>query len=153
VGDFIEDFVYRVRVAQPLANPAFFERMCRIIDESSYRRALARTLKAHAENSLTDVAGQLDNGDDASARLSALKAAAKTADMCLVIAGELCRRGKWLMRRIDETPTCGITPGEYRAAVLQGAAPGESERACALRVARWAQGQLVRTEDAVLATG
>ena len=99
-----------------------------------------------------DVAGQLDSGDYITARMSAVAAAGRVADACLVLAGELCRGRKWLLRRMESTPSCGITVDEYRANVLDGARPGESDADCARRVARWCQAHMVRMEDAFLTT-
>jgi len=151
MGDFLQDFVYRLYIGIPLQNEDFFERMRKLLDQSSYRRSLARALKAEAENCLTDVAGQLDSGDDMTARLSAVLAAGFVADACLVLSGELCRRKKWMLRRLQSTPQCGIGVDEYRMTVLDGARPGESDGDCARRVARWAQGHIVRLEDTFLA--
>lgn len=150
MGDFLQDFVYRLSIGIPLKNDDFFERMRELLDSSSYRRALARFLKAEAENCLTDVAGQLDSGDDMTARVSAVLAAGFVADACLVLSGQLCRRKKWLLRRLQSTPECGIGVDEYRTTVLDGARPGESDGDCARRIARWAQGHIVRQEDAFL---
>lgn len=152
LGIDAEDFVYRVSIASALKNPQFFAEMRDLLDRSSYRRSLARALKVTAENALTDVAGQLASGDVLSARISAVLSASTTADACLVIAGELCRRPKWLLRRIEATPACGIGVDEYRAVVLDGRLPSETDEQCALRVARWAQSHLVRAEAKILAT-
>ncbi|MEU4062678.1 nucleotidyltransferase domain-containing protein [Streptomyces wedmorensis] len=153
MGEHMKDFVYRLSVALPLKNEEFFQRMNDLIDSSSYKRALARTLKSDVENQLTDVAGQLASGDFLAARASAVLAAGSIADACLVLAGQLCRRQKWLLRRLDSTPACGISVDEYRSTVLDGARPGESDGDYAHRVARWAQAHLVRLEDAVLSVG
>ncbi|MEU9210508.1 hypothetical protein AB0D27_21755 [Streptomyces sp. NPDC048415] len=150
MGDFLQDFVYRLSIGIPLKNEKFFQEMNELLDSSSYKRALARLLKADAENSFTDVAGQLDSGDFMSARVSADIAADHVADASLVLAGQLCRRRKWLLRRLEGTPECGITVDEYRSMVLDGARPGESDGDCARRVARWTQAHLVRLEDALL---
>lgn len=149
MGDFLQDFVYRLSIGVPLKNEGFFQEMQQLLDSSSYRRALARVRKAHAENSLTDVAGQLGSGDDMTARLSAGMAATRIADASLVLAGQLCRGPKWLMRRLESTPGCGIGVDEYRSVVLDGR-PGESDGECARRIARWVQSHIVRLEDAFL---
>ncbi|MFL6137838.1 MAG: hypothetical protein ACJ74O_08580 [Frankiaceae bacterium] len=153
MGDFLQDFVYRLSIGIPLKNEDFFRRMRELLDSSSYRRALARFLKAEAENCLIDVAGQLDSGDEMTARVSAGLAAGFVADACLVLAGQLCRRKKWLLRRLESAPGCGIKVDEYRAVVLDGARQGESDGDCARRVARWAQAHIVRLEDAFLSVG
>jgi hypothetical protein len=150
MGEFLKDFVYRVSIGIPLKNEGFFQEMRELIDSSSYRRALARFIKSGAENALMDVAGQLDSGDHMTARLSAGMAAARAADASLILAGELCRRDKWLLRRLESKPECGIGVAEYRAVVMDGARPGESDGDCALRVARWAQAHIVRLEGAFL---
>lgn len=150
MGDFLQDFVYRLSIGIALKNVDFFQQMRELLDSSSYRRALARFLKVEAENCLTDVAGQLDTGDDMTARVSAVLAAGFVADACLVLNGQICRRKKWLLRRLEATPECGIGVDEYRTTVLDGARPGESDRDCALRVARWSQAHIVRLEDAFL---
>lgn len=149
----VPDFVYRLSIGIPLKNEDFFERGRALIQTSSYRRSLARTLKVQAENALTDVAGQLIMDDVTTARLSAAKAAADVADSALVLVGELCRSSKWLHHRLEARPDCGITAAEYRDEVMAGPRPGESDRACAVRVARWAQAHLVRTERAALTVG
>ncbi|MGW0832958.1 hypothetical protein [Streptomyces prunicolor] len=149
-GDFLQDFVYRLSIGVPLKNDAFFKEMRDLLDSSSYSRALARFLKADAENCLTDVMGQLDSGDYKSARVSAGLAAGFLTDAALVRSGELCRRKKWLLRRLESTPQCGIGVDEYRTMVLDGLRPGESDADCALRVARWTQSHIVRLEDAFL---
>jgi hypothetical protein len=146
----ILDFAYRLSIAVPLKNEAFFRRMWELLDRSSYRRSLARYVKAMVENCLTDVAGQLDSGDGASARLSAGLAAAKVADASLIWAGDYCRGEKWLLRRLEGKPECGIDANEYRSVVLDGVRQGESEADYALRVARWAQGHVVRLESEFL---
>lgn len=151
MGDFLQDFVYRLSIGIPLKNEEFFQQMRKLLESSSYSRALARFLKAEAENCLTDVAGQLDSGDDMTARVSAVLAAGFVGDACLVLSGQLCRRKKWLLRRFQSTPECGISVDEYRGTVLDGAKPGESDGGCARRVARWAQSHIVRMEDAFLA--
>lgn len=150
LSENLQDFVYRLSIAVPLKNDAYFDRVRQLIDRSSYRRSLARSLKSLAENQLNDLAGQLASGDVISARFSATLAAYFAADHCLVLAGELCRRRKWLLRRLQATPACGISVDEYRAEVLDGARPGESERDCAVRTARWAQSHLIRVEPQAL---
>jgi hypothetical protein len=150
-GEFLQDFIYRLSIGIPLKNADFFRRMNELLDSSSYKRALARWLKAEAENCLTDAAGQLDSGDLMTARVSAGLAAGFITDASLVLAGQICRRKKWLLRRLESTPQCGITVDEYRSVVLDGARPGESDGDCARRVARWAQAHLIRLEDAFLA--
>ena len=124
--------------------------MREIIAASTYARSLARTRKTGAENALMDVAGQLASGDFSTARLSSLLAADCAADTCLVLAGDLCPGSKWLLRRLERTPSCGITPEEYGVQILEGAFPGESDEECALRVARWTRTQLMRVEDELL---
>jgi hypothetical protein len=152
-GTVIEDFIYRVSIARPLKNPQYFDEAKALLKRSSYGRSLARSLKALAENSLTDVVGQLDSNDALSARITAVQASRHAADACLVIAGDLCRREKWLLRRIESTPACGISVDEYRTVVLGGPLPGETDTQCALRVGRWAQSHLVRMEARILANG
>jgi hypothetical protein len=148
--DFAQDFIYRLSVAKPLLNPEFWTTLAETIRRSSYARAAARTRKVDAENRLTDVAGQLEGGDVVTARLAAVWAATFATDCCLLAAGELCRGDKWLLRRLDTTPAAGITSQEYLNEVLSGPRPGESTRACAERVARWAQRQLQRTEPQLM---
>lgn len=150
LGDFLQDFIYRLSIGAPLKNDEFFKQQKDLLDSSSYRRSLARRVKAEVENCLTDVAGQLDSGDHMTARVSAGLAAGFATDASLVLAGQLCRGRKWLLRRLESTPQCGITVDEYRSVVLDGARPGESDGDCARRVARWTQGQIVRLEDAFL---
>ncbi|MFE3944080.1 hypothetical protein ACFXPV_19705 [Streptomyces sp. NPDC059118] len=149
-GDFLQDFVYRLSIGVPLKNEAFFKEMSDLLHGSSYARALARFLKADAENCLTDVMGQLDSGDYKTARVSAGLAAGFMTDAALALSGELCRRKKWLLRRLESTPQSGIGVDEYRTMVLDGLRPGESDADCALRVARWTQSHIVRLEDAFL---
>lgn len=146
----LQDFVYRISIGIPLKNEGYFQRMHELLGSSSYRRALARGIKAGAENALTDVAGQLDSGDYLTARICAVRAANFTADACLILAGQLCRGQKWLLHRLESTPECGIGIGEYRSMVLDGARSGESDGDHARRVARWAQSHIVRLEDAFL---
>lgn len=150
LGPTAQDFVYRMAVAVPLKNDEYFAAARDLIYGSSYRRALARELKALAENLLVDIAGQVRGGDERSARLAATMAAAVTADQCLVLAGELCRRKKWLMRRLASAPGCGISLEEYQAEVVDGPGAGESDGDYALRVARWTQTHLARTEAEAL---
>ncbi|MEU3662057.1 hypothetical protein AB0E77_20235 [Streptomyces sp. NPDC032940] len=149
-SDSVQDFVYRVFIGVPLSGDDFFKEMRELIQDSSYGRALARSQKAHAENCLTDVMGQLDSGDHKSARVSAGIAAGYLTDAALTLHGELCRRSKWVLRRLESTPQCGIGVDEYRHMVLDGLRPGESDADCALRVARWTQSHLVRLEDSFL---
>jgi hypothetical protein len=149
----IPDFVYRFSIGIALKDEEFFERGLALIQGSSYRRSLARSLKIEAENALTDVAGQLDKDDFTTARLSAAKAAADVADSALVLVGELCRSRKWIHHRLEARPDCGITAAEYRHEVMSGPLPGENDRASAVRVARWAQAHLVRIERATLSVG
>jgi hypothetical protein len=151
VSEDMQDFVYRVSVGKALKNEDYLREAKELIHGSSYRRSLARALKTDVENELTDVAGQLAGGDAGSARVTALMAANDMVDHCLVLHGELCRRKKWFVRRLESTPSCGITVEEYRAVVLEGARDGESDAECALRVARWTQAHLVRVEEDVLA--
>jgi hypothetical protein len=146
MSDVLLDFVYRLSIGIPLKNEEYFREMREMLDRSSFRRSLARSIKAWAENALTDVVGQLDAGDQASARISAGLAAARVVDACLVLHGEFCRRDKWLMRRLERKPECGIAVDEYRSTVLDGTRPGESDGDYALRVARWAQGHIVRLD-------
>lgn len=153
LSDDMQDFIYRVSIAVALRDDdAFFVRARSAILDSCYNRALARRLKILAENQLNDVAGQLQSGDVSSARLSATLAASTTADHCLLLAGDLCRRPKWLMRRLKARPECGITVEEYRQVVLNGQRPDESEKDCAVRTARWAQEHLVRVEPLALSS-
>ncbi|HJQ00141.1 MAG TPA: hypothetical protein VJ851_00945 [Jatrophihabitans sp.] len=150
MSDALRDFVYRLSIAVPLKNEEYFREMRDLIERSSYRRSLARSLKSIAENRLIDVVGQLAVGDDVTARLTAGIAATLTVDHCLVLAGNLCRGDKWLVRRLESTPHCGVTVDDYRSTVLGGARQGESDRECALRIARWAQAHLIRVEEIVL---
>lgn len=149
-SETMQDFVYRISVAVPLSNEPFFREKQQLIRDSTYGRALARRAKWRAETHLTDVAGQVASGDDRSARMSASLAAYYASDHCLLLAGQLCRRRKWLVRRIQDAPSCGVDADEYLSVVYGGPRPGESNAACAMRVARWAQAQLVRVEDAAL---
>ena len=146
----LRDFVYRLSVGIPLKNEDYFQQMRKMLDRSSFGRSLARYSKALAENALTDLAGQLDAGDQASARISAGRVASKVADACLVLYGDYCPSDKWLLRRLERKPECGIGVDEYRSVVLDGTRPGESEGDYALRVARWAQGHIVRIEGDLL---
>ena len=148
----IPDFIYRFSIGVPLKNEDFFANGRRMIDSSSYGRSMARALKVAAENALTDVAGQLLASDWTTARLSAEAAAANVADMCLVLVGDYCRNRKWLFRRLDQRPECGMSAKEYRSQVMNGPLAGESDGNCAYRTARWAQSHLVRVEPAVLGT-
>jgi hypothetical protein len=152
VTDNMMDFIYRFSIGIPYKNEGFFQQMKDLLASSSYQRSLARYLKAGVENRLTDVAGQLESGDYMSARVSAMLAADWMTDAALVLSGELCRRQKWLLRRLEKTPQCGIGVDEYRSMILDGARPGESDGDCARRMARWTQSQLVRLEDAILAS-
>jgi hypothetical protein len=144
-------FIYRMSIATPMKNEKFFLEARELLEKSSFRRARARTAKVWAENSLIDVAGQLDNNDQASARISARVAAFRATDACLALFGDFCHDEKWTMRRLAAKPECGIDADEFRSMVLDGARPGESDGDCALRVARWAQGHLVRLEGEFLA--
>lgn len=150
LSEKLQEFIYCVSVAVPLKNPAFFEETRAVIERSSYGRALARSLKVATELKLTDVGGQLASGDVRTARLTATLAAQSAADHCLVLAGDLCRTKKWMMRRLESRPEAGIGVAEYQSMVLEGARPGESEYDFALRTARWAQTQLVRMEELAL---
>lgn len=150
IGHVGEDVIFRMSVAVPLKDQQFFDDVKEMIYGSSYQRALARSLKATAENLLVDIFGQVQAGDAASARHAATMLAATTADQCLVLAGDLCRGPKWLMRRLADTPSCGIDIEEYRTVVVAGAQEGESDAQYALRVTRWAQYHLVRTEGEAL---
>ena len=151
-GEFVEEFLYRLVIGRALSGEDFLRDQIAAVHASSYQRALARLLKLTAENCLTDVAGQLDAGDVSSARISAVRAAELAADAALVLAGELCRRDKWLLRRLQSTPAAGIDAEELSAVVLDGPARGEALDSYSLRVARWAQRELIRTEDAILTT-
>jgi hypothetical protein len=150
LNDRMQEFVYRVSIAVPCKNDTYFDRMRELIGRSSYHRALARNLKALAETQLNDVAGQIAAEDYLTATSSAVLAAYTSADHCLVLAGELCRKRKFLLHRIEAAPACGITVDEYRAEVLSGPRDGESEYDYAARVARWAQAQLIRVEPQAL---
>ncbi|MFI7068840.1 hypothetical protein [Micromonospora sediminicola] len=150
MSQVLRDFVYRVSIGIPLKNEGYFERMREMLAKSSFRRSLARYTKAMAENALTDVGGQLDANDQMSARISAMRAAAQATDACLILHGEYCPRDKWIMRRLERKPECGIGVDEYRSVVLDGTRPGESDGDYALRVARWAQGHLIRLDGAFL---
>jgi hypothetical protein len=150
ITPLLQDFVYRHYIGRPLKNEAFFHQRRQMLDRSSYRRALARFLKANAENCLMDIAGQIDAGDDMTARLSAVHAATIITDASLILAGELCRREKWLLRRLASKPECGIGVDEFRTMVLDGARPGESDGDCALRMARWTQLHMIRLEETLL---
>lgn len=148
----MQDFIYRMSVARPLKNADFFEEAREPIQRSSYPRSLARSLKALAENRMIDAVGQLEGGDAMSARFTATNEVAfVTADICLLLAGDLCRRPKWLMRRLAATPQCGISVEEYRSVVLNGPDAAESDGEYALRVCRWAQSHLIRVERETLA--
>lgn len=149
-GTMIKDFIYRLSIAQPLKGEQYFNETSRLITSSSYQRALARSMKIDAENRLTDVSGMLQNGDYRSARLSAMAAAEWAADSALVLAGSLCRSPKWLLRRIEETPSSGLTADEYCNEVLEGPREGESERDCVMRVARWARRTIIGLERVAL---
>ena len=149
-GETLEDFVYRLSIGLPLKGEDFLAQQRALIASTGYHRALARYSKIRAENALTDVAGQLAAGDDISARYTAIRVCGFTADACLLLARELCRGEKWLMRRLQSTPECGITLDDYRSMVLEGPRPGESDADCARRMARWAQAHLVRIEDELI---
>lgn len=150
LSENMSDFVYRMSMAVPLKNEEFFAQARRLIERSAFGRSRARGVKTLAENRLIDVAGQLASGDVMSARLTATQVAFMAADFSLILAGQLCNRPKWLMRRLQDTPECGITVEEYRNTVLDGPRDGEPEADYALRVARWAQAQLVRGEPKAL---
>lgn len=149
----LQEVVFRLSVAVPLKNAAFFEDVRSLIARSSYKRALGRSLKSRAENLLVDVVGQLQADDFLAARYTAIQAATFAADHCLVLSGDLCRGPKWLLRRLSQAPDCGIQVGEFEDQVLRGPHEGESGGDTALRVARWAQSHLVRMEPYALATG
>lgn len=147
----MQDFIYRMSVARPLKNTEFFEEARALIERSAYPRSLARSLKALAENRMIDASGQLEGGDPVSARWTATNEVAfVTADICLLLAGDLCRRPKWLMRRLAATPQCGISVDEYRSVVLNGPVDGETDGEYAMRVCRWAQSHLIRVERETL---
>lgn len=146
----MQDLVYRCSIAVPFKNDAYIDQMRNLIDSSSYRQSLARSIKSKVENRLTDISGQLAAGDVMTARFSATLAAYAAADQALVLAGDVCPVQKWLMRRLDATPACGISADEYRTEVLDGARPGESDVDCAVRIARWAQSHVIRVESQAL---
>lgn len=152
MSDLLRRFVYRMAIAVPLKNEEYFRQQRELLDRSCFRRSLARWTKVWAENALTDVAGQLDADDQMSARISAALAAARITDAVLILHGEYCFGDKWLLRRLESTPECGIGVDEYRSVVLDGTRPGESDGDYALRVARWAQGHLVRLDGEFLTT-
>jgi hypothetical protein len=152
VSDAMRDFLYRVSIGRALKGHEQMAELQESLERSSYPRALARLLKVMAENALIDVAGQLEANDVLSARAAAMLAARHATDSCLVLAGDLCRNEKWLLRRLERTQDSGLTPGEYKAQVLDGPRAGEDDAACALRIARWAQAQLVSVEPRALAT-
>ena len=79
-----------------------------------------------------------------------MSAAGFVADCCLVLAGDLCRSEKWLLRRLDRTPACGITVSEYCTLVLDGPQQGESYGDYARRIAEWVRATIIRVESAVL---
>jgi hypothetical protein len=151
-GKALEDLIYRVSIAEPLKGDTLVDEMRRMIGRSGYRRVVARHSKFVAENALTDAAGQLESGDTMTALLSAMRAATFATDACLLLAGDLCKGEKWMFRRLERTPACGITLSEYRSMVLQTPKAGESDGAASLRLARWAQTHLVRVEDELLET-
>jgi hypothetical protein len=150
VSYLVQDFIYRLSVIRPLRGEAFFADTRNLIASSTYPGALARQLKVNAENRLNDVAGQLQAGDVLGARLAAMSAAGFVADCCLVLAGDLCRSEKWLLRRLERTPSCGITISEYCSMVLDGPHQGESYGDCARRIADWVRATIIRVEGAVL---
>ncbi|WDZ86240.1 hypothetical protein [Micromonospora cathayae] len=150
-SDAMLAFVYRMSIAVPLKNDDYFREMHELLARSSFRRARARTPKVWAENALTDVAGQLDAGDHASALISARVAAFRVTDACLALYGDYCHAEKWTMRRLESKPECGISVDEFRSEVLAGIRPGESDGDAALRMARWAQKHIVRLEGEFLA--
>jgi len=146
-----QDFIYRLYIARPLAGSGFFEEARHLIEKSSYRLALARTLKLAVENRLIDIAGQLKSGDGMSARLAAVDAAAVAADCRLVMAGDYCRSRKWLMRRLEKNAAaCGIDVSDFCANVLDGPRAGESDVAFATRVAAWARDAICVVESELL---
>lgn len=146
----MKDFVYRASIALPLKGEEFFTTTSKLIASSSYQRALGRLKKSVAENRLTDVAGMLQTGDWMSARLAALAAAESVADCAMIMEGSLCHNPKWLLRRIQETPSSGLTVQDYRAEVLEGPRPDESEAECALRIAHWVRRTIIAVERTVL---
>jgi hypothetical protein len=152
-GSSLEDFLYRVSIATPLAGADLFARLREEIADSGYRQAVARHSKVVAENALTDALGQIEAGDTKTALVSALRAAACVTDLCLLLAGELCRGEKWILRRLEKAPQCGISLAEYRSIAFESPRPDESDGEAALRIARWAQAQIVRTEDELLRSG
>lgn len=150
-SDALQDFIYRVSIGVPLKNDGYFQELRELLDKSSFRRARVRTVKAAAENALTDVVGQLDAGDQDSALISARIAAFRVVDACLAMQGDYCLNEKWTMRRLQREPKCGVGVDEFQAMVLDGPRPGESNGDCALRVARWAQGHIVRLDGELVA--
>ena len=150
VSLLVKDFIYRMSIARPLQGEEFFADARKLIASSTYRGALARELKMAAENRLNDVVGQLAAGDTLGARVTCMAAAGFMADCCLVMAGDLCRGEKWLLRRLERTPSCGIDARQYCADVLDGPRPGESYGDCARRIADWVRAMIVRVEDEVL---
>lgn len=153
VSSTVMDFVYRLSIARALINEEYFAGARRLIASSAYARALGRSQKGTTENKLIDVAGQLDAGDVLSARLSAMSAAASIADCALTMAGAFsqgARGSKWLLRRLQAAPGCGITAEEYCAVVLDGRRNAESDGEYAIRVAHWVRDKLIAIEPSVL---
>ncbi len=150
-SDTMQDFIYRMSIGVPLKNDGYFQELRELLDKSSYRRARVRTVKVRAENALTDVVGQLDAGDQDSALISARIAAFRVVDACLALQGDYCTREKWMMRRLARMPECGISVDEFQAMVLDGPRQGEANGDCALRMARWAQGHIVRLDGELFA--
>jgi hypothetical protein len=146
----VQDFIYRMSIARPLFGEDFFTDVRELIASSTYRGALARQLKMIAENRLNDVVGQLRAGDMLGARATSMVAAAHIADCCLVMASDLCRGEKWLLRRMERTPSAGIDVCQYCAEVLDGPRSGESYGDCARRIADWVRTTIARVESAVL---
>lgn len=150
--DAVADFVYRVGIAIPLKGSEYIDKCRTTLTSSSFGRSRARYSKAVCENRLTDVAGQLDAEDYLGARSSAALAAENVADQALQLAGDLCPGRKWLLRRLESTPACGISVDEYRHEVLNGQSVGERDDVYALRVSDWTRRQQIRLEPATLAT-
>jgi hypothetical protein len=150
ISYMLQDLIYRLSISQPLIGDDFFAQTRSLIATSTYPAALARQLKVNTENRLNDVAGQLQAGDGLGARMSAMSAAGFVTDCCLVLAGNLCRSEKWLLRRLERTPACGITVSEYCSVVLDGPHPGESFTDCARRIANWVRATNIKIESAVL---
>lgn len=114
LNDVEEVFLERLVTAVPLMGQEWLARRSRELSDSAFRAFVVTRSLAWSDDSIEDAIGQLSDGDEHSAVLSARKAFGHTIDALLESVGEYgYYTPKWRARRVREAKQDVITFADY----------------------------------------